>query len=257
MNINLHNVSPKLFAGVAIVGTVTTTVLAIRQTPKAMRLIEEAGAVTRKERADAAWKCFLPVGASMVITIAAIVANHSVLMRQNVQLASAYILGQTALRLYSERSSAETRNQVSAEVMRMQEPPAKKVMAPIEPEHAKKVLIPIEPECDPKDRVNDYFDYYSGRYFHASMNQVTNAIDEFNEKIVKEYGRGSLNQLYECFHNPDELPRVGFADFIGWKHVNGQGAVPMITSELDKYGNTKIILDFFNPPQADWNNEFA
>ena len=41
---NLKNISPKLYAGVAILGLWTTAYLAAKETPKAMRLIEEATA---------------------------------------------------------------------------------------------------------------------------------------------------------------------------------------------------------------------
>lgn len=241
---NLEKLTPKIFVCIGVVGTVTTAALAVRETPKAMRLIEEAKAVTRREKFKAAWKCYIPAAASGVITMAAIIANHSVLMRQNAELALAYGFGQTALRLYSERTPVETRNQISAEMMQKKEPP-------------KGEMIPLRTDMDPKDQINVWFDYYSSRYFHASTNQVNAAIDEFNETVVKADGRGSLNQLYLCFHNPDELPPMGFANLLGWKYRDGQGAIPMITTEPDKYGNPKTILDFFNPPQYDFANEFA
>ena len=240
---NLQKFTPKIFAGIGVVGVVSTAVLAVRSTPKAMQLIEASGARTAKEKFKAAWKCYIPAGASGVITIAAIIANHSVLMRQNAELALAYGFGQTALRLYSERTPVETRNQISAEMMKSQEPP--------------KEIVRLDTGFGPEDQINECFDYLSSRYFHASRNQINKAIDEFNETILKVEGQGSLNQLYLCFHNQDELPPMGFANLLGWKYVNGQGAVPMVTSEFDKNGNPCIVLDFFNPPQYDYNNTFA
>lgn len=240
---NLQKIAPKIFAGAAILGTVTTAVLAVHETPKALKLIEQANAKTFKEKAKACWKCYIPAGASCVITIASIVSGFNDLMRKNTELAFAYGFGQTALRLYSERAP-EVRQQITAEMMRMQEPPST-------------VYIPPEECADPKDQVNQCFDYLSGRYFHASTNQIKNAFMEFNETIAKVNGKGSLNQLYSCFHNPEELPNVGFADLLGWKYQGGETAVPMITTEPDKYGNPCVILDFCNPPNYDYNNEFA
>lgn len=241
---NLQKITPKLFAGVAILGTVTTAVLAVRETPKAMRLIEESNAETFREKAKACWKCYIPAGASCIITIASIIGGFNDLIRKNTELALAYGFGQTALRLYSERTPVEVRNQVSADMMRMQEPPSA-------------VYIQPDTQCDPMDQVNQCYDYLSGRYFHASTNQIKNAFEEFNKTIAEVNGKGTLNQLYSCFHNPDELPNVGFADMLGWKYQGKETATPMITTEPDKYGNPCVILDFYNPPQYDYDNEFA
>ena len=240
---NMQKIAPKLFAGAAVLGTVTTAVLAARATPKALKLIEESNANTFKEKAKACWKVYIPAGASCVITAATIISGFNDLMRKNTELAAAYGFGQTALRLYSERAP-EVRQQVSAEMMRMQEPPSVD-------------YIPMDTQADPKDQKNRCFDYLSGRYFHATTNEIKNAFAEFNETIAKVNGKGSLNQLYSCFHNPEELPNVGFADLLGWKYQGGETAVPMITTEPDKYGNPVVILDFCNPPNYDYSNEFA
>ena len=240
---NLKNISPKLYAGVAILGLWTTAYLAAKETPKAMRLIEEANAKTLPEKIKAAAPAYIPAGASAVITTATIIGGFNELIRKNTQLALAYGFGQTALRLYSERTTPEIHQQVSAEMMRMQEPPEK--------------VILIDNNVDAKDQINACFDYPLGRYFHASLNQVKNGVNEFNEDILKVNGRGSLNQLYSCFHNPDELPPAVTGDLLGWKYVNGEVVVPLISYEPDKYGNPVMVFDFVNPPQYDFNNEFA
>lgn len=240
---NLKNISPKLYAGVAILGLWTTAYLAAKETPKAIQLIEEAKAKTLREKIKAAVPAYIPAGASALITTATIIGGFNDLIRRNTELALAYGFGQTALRLYSERTPTETRQQVTAEMMRMQEPPGSYIL--------------VDDSLDAKDQINVCFDYLSGRYFHASQNQIKRACDEFNENVLKVNGRGSLSQLYSCFHNPDELPPAANADLLGWRYVNGEGAVPMVNYEPDKYGNPCMIFDFYNPPQYDYNNEFA
>lgn len=236
---NLQKISPKLFAGVAVLGTLTTAILAARETPKAVQLIEASKAKTFREKAKACWKCYIPAGASCVITVASIIGGFSDLMRKNTELALAYGIGQTAIRLYSERTPAEVRQEIGTQMMHMHEPETAQ-------------CIQSDPGSDPKDQIVKFYDYMSNQEFYDTRRGVENAIEEFTETVLKVYGYGSLNQLYSCFHN-DAIKKSGYVgDVLGWKYVNEQGPIPLISPDFDKYGNPCIVLDYVNPPIYDF-----
>ena len=245
---------PKLLAAAAIAGTVTTAVMAVRETPKALELLEakkkqlDRPVLTKKETIQTVWKCYIPSAASGLLTVTAIVAGNSIWAQRNTELAIAYSLGQSAMRLYSQKVASEVgitkAIQIHEEVQTTQQLPVQGK------------LIPLDSYSnDPKDKVEEYYEYYSGNTFHASRNQIEAAIDEFNSTyILGNDGRGSLNQLYSCFHNDAELPQIGSGDLLGWKYDEKfcEGVVPMVTPEMNKYGNLRAVLDYFNPPKYDF-----
>lgn len=242
---NLKNIPPKLYAGVAIAGVGITAYLSARGALQAEKRIAETGAVTKREKFKAAFPCYIGAIASGGVTIASILGGFNDLIRRNTEFAIAYGFGQTVIRLYSERTPMETRKQISNEVIQMQEP-------------AIGELIPLDTTSGPNDKITEWSDYLSDRTFHASKNQVISGLEEFTETILKVNGYGSLNQLYVCFHNPDELGTIGFmGDILGWKYVNEQGPIPLITPGFNKYGLTCTVLDYANPPKEGYNNEFA
>lgn len=242
--------SPKLCAAIAVIGVGTTAVLAVKETPKALRLIEERKAGTKKEKINAAWRCYIPAAASGVITIAAIITGHSIHLQRYGELAVAYGFSQSMLRLYSEKvrkeygeqREAELRAQAGVRLMQIVEPPAGKL-----------IPLDITSDLDPHDKVNICLDYYAGRECHLTRNEIKKAVKEFNETVMKKNGYGCMNDLYLCFHKPDELCEVGFGALLGWNYSRDGEVIPMVTSEFDKYGNPCMVLDFYNPPQYDFN----
>lgn len=241
--------SPKLCAAVAVIGVGITAILAVEETPRAMQLIEERKAKTKKEKVNAAWRCYIPAAASGVITITAIITGHSIHLQRYGELAVAYGFSQSMLRLYSEKirkeygeeREAELRAQAGAQLVKTVEPPQGK-------------LIPLDTtsELDPHDKVNNCLDYFGGRDCHVSQNDIKRAVKEFNETVMKKNGYGCMNDLYLCFHKPDELPETGFGALLGWNYERDGEVVPMVTSDFDKYGNPCLVLDFYNPPQYDF-----
>lgn len=237
---NLQKFAPKIFAGTAILGAATTTVLAVAETPKAMKCIEESNAVTFKEKLKACWKCYIPAGASYVITVASIISGFSSLMQKNTELALAYGFGQTALRLYSERTPVEVRQEIGKQMMAMHEPTIT-------------YTVQQDPAADAKSQQVKYYDYLSDRDFYASEIQIENAIMEFEETVLKDKGYGSLNELYSCFHN-ENLKPIGYTgDILGWKYINGQGPIPLKSPSFDKNGLPCTVLDYVNPPQDEYD----
>lgn len=117
--------SPEILTGLGIAGMVTTVVLAVKATPKAMELIEkektfkekeahEGGIFTKEderyafeltpiETVKAAWKPYIPAVLSGTASIACLIGANSVHARRNAALYSAYKLSTTALTEYRDK----------------------------------------------------------------------------------------------------------------------------------------------------------
>ena len=106
--------SPEILTGFGIAGMITTTVLAVRATPKALKLIEDAkfekyGEVYEEDRltvvetVKAAWKPYIPAAVTGVASIACLIGATSVSSRRNAALATAYQLSATAFNDYREK----------------------------------------------------------------------------------------------------------------------------------------------------------
>src|SRR5690554_2632065 len=85
--------SPEILTGIGIAGMVTTTVMAVRATPKAMVLIEERYRDEPDERPrwktyiKGAWTCYIPAAVTGGLSIACLVGASSVNVRRNAALA--------------------------------------------------------------------------------------------------------------------------------------------------------------------------
>ena len=92
-----------------VAGTVTTAVLAVEATPKAMRLIEEeeqrrhSAFLPTIEKIQIAWKCYIPAAAVGATTIGCIIGLNNVHTRKNAALAGLYSLAQTTFKEYQEK----------------------------------------------------------------------------------------------------------------------------------------------------------
>lgn len=104
--------SPEILTGLGIAGMITTTILAVKATPRAIELIKEDSrknhdgdphAYTKKEVVKSAWKCYIPAAVTGTASVACIIGASSVHVRRNAALATAYQLSTTALNEYKEK----------------------------------------------------------------------------------------------------------------------------------------------------------
>lgn len=101
--------SPEILTGIGIAGMITTTVMAVRATPKALILIEERKeeiGVNQLEAVDlikTTWMCYVPAALTGTLSIACLIGASSVNVRRNAALATAYTLSESALKDYQER----------------------------------------------------------------------------------------------------------------------------------------------------------
>lgn len=101
--------TPELLTGAGIAGMVTTTVLAVRATPEALRRLErkkkaeQCEKLTPVQMAQAAWRCYIPAGVTGTLSVACLIGASAVNGRRNAALATAYTLAENTLRDYRSK----------------------------------------------------------------------------------------------------------------------------------------------------------
>ena len=101
--------SPEILTGIGIAGMITTTILAVRATPKALELIEEqkeeesVDELSSFEVVKVAWKPYIPAMVTCIASTACLIGASSVNAKRNAALATAYKLSETALSEYRDK----------------------------------------------------------------------------------------------------------------------------------------------------------
>lgn len=200
--ISLKRGSPTILTCVGAVGFVATVVMAVRATPKAVKLIEndslkqhdgDSYAYTKKEAVRSAWKCYLPSAAVGAATLACMFGANALNKRQQASIASLYAL--------VDRSYKEYRSKVKE---LLGEDGDKQIREEI----AKDKCAETRP---PEEGYLLFCDEYRGECFERTMTQVIQAEYHFNRNFVLR-GEASLNEFYSFLN----LEPIDGGDEIGW-----------------------------------------
>lgn len=237
--------SPEILTGLGIVGMITTTVLAVKATPKALTLIdvaenEKCDELTPMETVKATWKCYIPAAVTGVTSIACIVGASSVNTRRNAALAAAYTLSDTAMREYREKV-IETIGEKKELTVNDKVSEKKVADNPIE---NREVII--------LDKGNSlFFDPLSSRYFKSDFNKIKAAQNDLNEQILTDpFGTGvSLNDFYREIG----LTPTSIGEDMGWNLEIGKLDVylsaQMINDDSEYKGTPCGVLNYRVPPK--------
>lgn len=200
--------SPEILTGIGIAGMITTTILAVKATPKALTLLEDAEydkgePLKATEKVKAAWKPYIPAVVTGTVSTACLIGASSVNARRNAALATAYQLSTTALSEYKEKV-VETIGEKKEQVIRENIAKDKVEKNPVN--STKEVIITGKGKtlcCD----------LTFNQYFESDIDSIKKAINEINYRLTtggEEYV--SLNDFY------DELgvPRIDIGEELGW-----------------------------------------
>lgn len=205
------------------VGVVATTVMAVKATPKALMLLEDAKEekgedLTTFETVCTAAPAYIPtvlVGAS---TIACIFGANILNQRKQASLMSAYALLDNSYKeykskvvdLYGEEADSNIREELAKD----------KYTGDNKSSDTDKVL---------------FYDEFSGRYFNATMVDVLKAEYEMNRTLT-DWGGAYLNDFYDLVG----LPRTDYGDHLGW---SAAGMYEMYWNEWLDFNHEKFTLD--------------
>lgn len=225
--------APGILVGVGIVGMAGTTVLAVRATPKAIRLIEakkqelDTESLTPVETVKTTWKCYIPAAVTGVMSTACLIGASSVSARRNAALATAYNLTKVALTDYKD-AVVETIGEKKEQVVR---------------DTAAKKKIERDPVVNNEVIVTERgttlcYDAVFGRYFRSDIDTIKRAVNELNRSIVSSM-YASLNEFYDEIG----LPPIEIGDKLGWNMDDGQIEVDF-SSQLAADGTPCLVISF-------------
>ena len=254
--------SPEILTGLGIAGMITTTVLAVRATPKALKRIEEEKDRQSKKLCEEAlkngegeyapvdklkvvdtvkvtWKCYIPAVITGVVSTACLIGASSVHVKRNAVLATAYKLSESALADYREKV-IETVGEKKEQAIR-----DKVAKDCVDKNPASKTDIIVTGNGTTK-----CLDYSSKRYFYSDIDKIKRAVNEINRQMLHE-GYISLNDFYDELG----LGTSKIYDRMGWNTDDGLIELHF-SSQLDENGTPCLVIDFEVPPKYDFDRFF-
>jgi hypothetical protein len=180
-------------------GVIATSVMAVKATPKALLLLEEAERekgedLTKFEKTMVAGPAYIPsvlVGAS---TIACIFGANALNKRQQAALTSAYMLIENSYKEYRNKVKELYGGEADAEV--------------------KNDIAKDKYEDSDIARVVDkelFYDEFSGRFFNSTLEEVQRAQYAINRDLVMQ-SYATINDFYDYL----KIPPVDYGDEMGW-----------------------------------------
>ena len=228
---------PEILTGIGISGMVTTTVLAVKVTPKALMIMQDAehekgDALTGTEKVKACWKCYIPAAVTGATSIACLIGASSVHAKRNAVLATAYKLSETAYSEYKDKV-IETIGEKKERVVKDKIAKDKIDRDPVE---NSEVII--------TEKGNTLcYDGLFGRYFKSDIDTIKRAMTEINRKIVVHM-YASLNEFYRELN----LSPVEIGDSLGWNIDDGTIEVDF-SSQLAKDGTPCVVVEYNVAPK--------
>lgn len=195
--------STSILTAVAVVGVATTTVMAVKATPKALSLLEAEEAklseeLTVQQKARVVIPVYMPALSVGAATVACVFAANAIGTKRNAALVGAYSVLDNRYREYQakvketigEKKEQTVRDQVAQD--RVSRTPNERVIIAGEG----KVLC---------------LDVWSGRYFESSLELIRRAQNDLNAKLINEM-YASVNDFYSLVG----LPHNRMGDEFGW-----------------------------------------
>lgn len=184
--------SPEILTGLGIAGMLTTTVLAVKATPKALQLMEEVkdeknvDELTPVETVKATWKCYIPTAVMGTVSIACVVGGTSVSLRRGAAFAAAYELSKTALEDYSDQVLEAVGEKKERDI---REKVAEKKASETPMTNTGNIIIP-------NDCTTRFMAPITRQRFYSTMERVRKAVNDTNVRL-RDSEYISLNDFYD------------------------------------------------------------
>ena len=235
--------SPEILTGIGIAGMITTTILAVRATPKALELIEEqkeesVDELSSFEVVKVAWKPYIPAMVTCIASTACLIGASSVNTKRNAALATAYKLSETALSEYRDKV-VETIGEKKERIVRDK----------VAEERVKKNPVSKNEVIVTGNGKTLCFDPISGRYFMCSIETIKKAENTLNKQMLHDIsGYVSLNEFYDELG----LDHTSVGNDLGW---NTNQLIDIdFSSQLNDNGEPSVVLDYLVAPKCDYYN---
>lgn len=232
--------SPAILTAVAVVGVVSTAILAAKAAPKAHQDIlnqesEQLDPLVLSDKFLLTYRYFIPTVAVGTATIACVIGANTISTKRQAALAGAYGLAELAHREYRdkvvEHIGEKKEERVHDDVM--------------------KDVISRNPITDNQVIITGsgkslFLDKFSMRYFEGDMETVRRAVNDVNEQRHNEM-YASLNDFYRRIG----LESSAVGEEMGW--TLDQKLEVRYSSQLSSDGRPCVTLDFDKMPIRDYN----
>lgn len=244
----LKRKSPEILTGVGIGGMVTTTVLAVKATPEAMRRIEAKKKeerhkkLTAAQTVQAAWKCYIPAGMTATVSVACLIGASTLSGKRNAALATAASLTETSLREYrgkvietiGEKKESSILDAIDHDRVEKNPPPTSTNELPVVEGPVGRTLC---------------YDGMFGRYFYSDVETLKRAENKLNRQMAtmtEPYI--SLNEFYMEIG----LTTVDIGEELGWNVDSGLIEL-RFSSQLVNGRTPCLVVSHLTPPSYDYN----
>ena len=242
----LSDNAPEIMIGFGLAGMLTSTIMAVKATPKAMAIIEEEEdylnrELTKIEKAKLVWKPYVPAALGYCASTALIIGANNVNSKRSAMFAGAYKLSEQTLATYRDKVietiGEEKEREISDKVARDKVKEARQTSY-----HANEVIYGTG-QCL-------CYDPISGRYFNSDMDKIRKVENDLNYRLMKE-NMISLNEFYTELGM--DCTDMGFK--YGWNIDEGLIEV-RFTSTITDDNKLCLVVTFARSPRLDfdkWN----
>lgn len=240
--------SPTILTGLGVAGFISTVVMAVKATPKAMEILErernfrydEYGTaydvpINLADTIQLTWKVYTPSTLMGLVSIGCVIGATSINNRRTAALSSLFAVAESTLKEYQAKV-----------VETIGENKEKKIRADIAADELKK--NPLESKAIIVSGLGDTlcYDAYTGRYFKGDVETIKKTINEFNHRLLKEM-QLPINDLYYELG----LDSVESGRDIGWDVDKGLLEID-ISAKLASGNVPCVVLTFTNKPTKLW-----
>ena len=190
--------APTILTCIGAAGVLVTTVMAVKETPKALSLLEDAEEekgeeLTKLEKVKIAGPVYISSIITGAATIACIFGSNIISKHQQAALISAYALLDNSYKEYKKKTDELYGEEAG-----------KRVREEIAKDKYTNDIISL-------DNKELFYDFYSGRYFESTKETVIQAQYETNRALIVN-NAVSLNEYYEILG----LERKVEYELVGW-----------------------------------------
>ena len=241
----VHANTPSIMIGAGVISMGAAIISAARATPLALDRLDEKAEelevmpcdLTRKERFQATWRCYVPAMIFALTGAGSIVGGHVIQIRRTIAIASAAALTEQA---FAEYKAIAAEQLGEAGVTAVREKLADK-------EIEKNTSHLSDAETCPTTGAVRCLEPYSGRFFWSDANSIERAVNAAN-RILLEEGSLSLNEFYDEL-GLDHIPP---GEAIGWNYYRDQLIKVHFTARLAEGTKPVLVFDYDTRPSTNF-----
>jgi hypothetical protein len=229
--------SPLILTYLSVAGVLSTTILAVKATPKAIKSLEAATKIDNsgeklspKQVVKYTWRHYAPAAMSGVFTISCIVGANHISARRNAAIMTVYTIAETTLKEYQ----AKVKEHVG-------DVKAKQFKDDIVKEHLLDTPMATSQVHITGMGETLCYDSFTGRYFKSDMETIRRAQNDINAKIISDM-YASHNDFYSLIG----LERTKYGDELGWNVDNLLDIE--FSSHLASDGKPCLCLEYVSSP---------